>query len=87
MELVKGFHEQGLVHGDLRDVNILGVGDHQFWLVDFDWVGRDGEVEYPTSNLNPELTIGRTCDDWKIRREDDIRILCNTLDKLKSQSR
>ncbi|KAJ2935505.1 hypothetical protein H1R20_g1589, partial [Candolleomyces eurysporus] len=83
-ELVNGFHDKGLVHGDLRDVNILSAGDHQFWLIDFDWGGKDGEVEYPTSNLNLELTIGRTCDDWKIRREDDIRILRNTLDKLKS---
>ncbi|KAJ2932852.1 hypothetical protein H1R20_g4247, partial [Candolleomyces eurysporus] len=83
-ELVNGFHEEGLVHGDLRDVNILSAGDHQFWLIDFDWGGKDEEVEYPTSNLNLELTIGRTCDDWKIRRQDDIRILRNTLDKLKS---
>jgi hypothetical protein len=81
-ELVNGFHEQGLVHGDLRDANILSDGREQFWLIDFDWGGKDGEVEYPTSDLNPDLLAGRTTGDLKIRRADDIRILDNMLHNL-----
>ncbi|TFK18037.1 hypothetical protein FA15DRAFT_731608 [Coprinopsis marcescibilis] len=83
MELIEEFHGEGFVHGDLRNVNIL-CADEQFWLIDFDWGGKDGEVVYPTSNLNPELMAGRIIGDLKIRREDDIRILRNTLDRFKS---
>lgn len=72
--LVKGFHDEGWVHGDLRDVNILCTQD-RFWLIDFDWGGKDGEVEYPTGNLALQLTSGRKAKDWKIRREDDLRAL------------
>ncbi|TEB27973.1 hypothetical protein FA13DRAFT_1736172 [Coprinellus micaceus] len=82
-ELVAGFHERGLVHGDLRDANILSDGGERFWLIDFDWGGKEGEVEYPTSDLNPDLLAGRPGGDLKIRRADDIRILGNMLHKLR----
>ena len=82
-ELVNGFHQQGWVHGDLRDANIRCRGD-EFWVIDFDWGGKDGEVGYPaTPYLNPELITGRTQDDLRIRKEDDLRMLRYTLDKHK----
>lgn len=52
------------------------------YLLDFDWGGKEGEAEYPTASLNPELTEGRRSGDLKIRKEDDERILRRTLDKL-----
>ncbi|TFK17366.1 hypothetical protein FA15DRAFT_550666, partial [Coprinopsis marcescibilis] len=58
VELTEEFHGKGLVHGDLRNTNILCAGQ-RFWLIKFDWGGKDGEVEYPAYNLNPELRDGR----------------------------
>jgi hypothetical protein len=81
-ELVSGFHREEWVHGDLRDANIHYRGD-EFRLIDFDWGGKDGEVEYPTPYLNGELIAGRICDDLKIRKEDDLRVLRYTLNKYK----
>ena len=34
------------VHGDLRSPNIIKCGD-KFMVIDFDWAGKNGEVEYP----------------------------------------
>jgi len=79
--LVGKFHEEGLVHGDLRDANLMGDGDTML-LVDFDWGGMAGEVFYPTANLNPELLVGRESSDLKITKGDDIRVLALTLKKL-----
>ncbi|KAH9925373.1 uncharacterized protein BXZ73DRAFT_50009 [Epithele typhae] len=39
-------HAQGLVFGDLRDANVLTVGDG-VRLIDFDWCGVVGEARYP----------------------------------------
>ena len=74
--LVEGFHRQNLVHGDLRDVNIL-CKEGSVMLIDFDWRGMEREVCYPTSNLNEELLQERTQEDLKIRKEDDRPILRN----------
>lgn len=84
-ELVAKFHDQGFVHGDLRDANILSGDDGCVKLVDFDWGGRDGEVSYPTPNLNPELIEGRSSDGLRITKEDDLRILMNMLVKTSAQ--
>ncbi|KAF9003645.1 hypothetical protein BDQ17DRAFT_1409037 [Cyathus striatus] len=81
-KLVAEFHNQGFVHGDLRDANIISGHDGRVQLVDFDWGGKDGEVSYPVFRLNPELTEGRTSQDLIIRMADDIRILDRTLEKL-----
>ncbi|KAG2015221.1 protein kinase subdomain-containing protein PKL/ccin9 [Coprinopsis cinerea AmutBmut pab1-1] len=82
-QLMKGFHEEGWVHGDLRYCNILRSEDKQkVWVVDFDWGGREGEVCYPTPRLNELLVEGRNCSHWKIRREDDERILDLTFTRL-----
>ena len=78
--MVLKLHDAGFVHGDLRAPNFIVDGD-RLLLVDFDWGGKDGEVEYPTRYLNPELLTGRDRDDLKIRKEDDLRMLRYTLDK------
>jgi serine/threonine protein kinase len=48
--LVHSFHEQDLVHGDLRDANVLVWEDgEEVKLIDFDWGGNAGEVRYPSA--------------------------------------
>ncbi|KAL4062723.1 hypothetical protein V8B97DRAFT_2026677 [Scleroderma yunnanense] len=47
------FHNEGYVHGDLRDVNLVVKDDGQFMLLDFDWAGKLHETYYP-SNVNRE---------------------------------
>jgi hypothetical protein len=80
--LMHNFHAEGLVHGDLRAANILCREDSVV-VIDFDWGGEDGEVFYPTANLNNELQEGRVFNDLRIRQEDDRRVLSNTLAQLK----
>ena len=48
-------------------------------LLDFDWGGPVGEASYPCTWLNPELTDGRESVDQEIAKDNDIRILENTL--------
>ncbi|KAH9167059.1 hypothetical protein EDB89DRAFT_1910268 [Lactarius sanguifluus] len=81
VNLMESFHAKNLVHGDLRDVNIICRGD-SVMLVDFDWGGKVGEVSYPTLALNAELLDGRVTDDLMISISDDARVLRKTLDKL-----
>jgi serine/threonine protein kinase len=78
-QLVDSFHDKGLVHGDLRDANII-CKDRSMMLIDFDWSGKDGKVFYPTPDLHPELLRGRA--DLRITKEDDRRVLGHTLAKL-----
>lgn len=78
--LVDVFHSRDLVHGDLRDANIM-IDDSKVMLIDFDWGGKAGEVSFPTRQLNPELSHGRTADDLKITKEDDKRVLAATFAK------
>ena len=84
-ELVAKFHNEGFVHGDLRDANILSGDDGCVKLVDFDWGGRDGEVSYPTPRLNRELVDGRSSEGLRITKADDLRILGITLAKTSAQ--
>jgi hypothetical protein len=74
MEFVSDLQREGFVHGDLRPPNILCRG-LDFWIVDFDWGGRVGNARYPTLNLNPLLTEGRTSNNLLIGPDDDIRVL------------
>lgn len=63
-------HAKGLVHGDVRDTNILvdhkslakGTGDVQVHIIDFDWPGLVRVAKYP-------LGINRKT----IRRPDGAR--------------
>ncbi|KAI5994697.1 hypothetical protein EDD15DRAFT_2165643 [Pisolithus albus] len=82
-ELMDKFHSEDVVHGDLRDANIL-CKDDSVKLIDFDWGGTDGTVSYPTGNLNKELLEGRVSTDLRITKEDDRRVLKRTLEKLRN---
>ncbi|ESK86345.1 hypothetical protein Moror_5052 [Moniliophthora roreri MCA 2997] len=53
-EIVQKLHSEGLVHGDIRDVNLLvdndsllSGGDVRVHFIDFDWAGLAGEAKYP----------------------------------------
>lgn len=76
--LVDGFHAKNLVHGDLRDENIVCKGD-TVMLIDFDWGGEVGQAAYPGANLNPELLEGRMSVDRRISKDDDVRLLSKSL--------
>jgi len=78
-QLISQFHNRDFVHGDLRDTNVISGDDGCVKLVDFDWGGKDGQVSYPTPNLNPDLTKGRSTKDLVITKADDLRILEDTL--------
>jgi len=50
LEAKKIIHNNHLVHGDLRLVNIMAKYTNEEWvikLVDFDWSGKEGEATYP----------------------------------------
>ena len=52
-------HEAGMVHGDIREVNVMvKEGGEGFKLVDFDWAGIFGEVRYPR-HINKVAELGR----------------------------
>ena len=84
IELMQSFHAEGLVHGDLRNVNIICKDDGHLMLVDFDWGGKDGEVSYPLWMLNSELLKGRKSDNLRITKEDDEWVLKKTLENISS---
>ncbi|KAH8924591.1 hypothetical protein BT69DRAFT_1349368 [Atractiella rhizophila] len=71
-------HQRGLVHGDVRDVNLLVSQSDpvRVMLVDFDWAGKMGEVKYPM-NVNrkdmwrPEGAV----DGALIKAEHDMSML------------
>lgn len=56
---VKIFHDQGLVHGDLRDSNILipKADDTKPIIIDFDWGGEAGKVSFLTPSLQEDLLV------------------------------
>jgi len=85
LDLVQALHEEGFVHGDLRDTNIICAGDIMM-LIDFDWAGREGDAAYPHLRLNPALLNGRVSKDLKIMKEDDMRVFMNTLKMLRTMS-
>jgi hypothetical protein len=53
-------HQNHMVHGDLRDTNVLVKqdGGTKFMLVDYDWAGYEGEVTYPR-HVNKRKELGR----------------------------
>ena len=71
-----------LVHGDLREQNILCQED-KIMLIDFDWGSIVGEAHYPYVLLCPELRNGQSGTSWIISEDDDRRILGNMLRGLK----
>ena len=85
-DLVKSFHAENFVHGDLRDTNII-CDDERFFLIDFDWGGKLGEACYPVKfyELNPELVQGRPSSNMLITAEDDDRVLETTMNKVENR--
>jgi serine/threonine protein kinase len=71
-KVVTAFHSQGYVHGDLRPPNFV-VNHNKLYVIDFDWGGKEGEVEFPDENLNPVVRRGR----WErlITKENDMRAM------------
>jgi len=71
-------HQEGWVHGDIRDSNIMVKKSspfETFQLVDFDWSGRIGEARYPldvntTSVKRPDAVAGGEL----IKAEHDIEM-------------
>ena len=62
-KLVTSFHGQNLVHGDIRDSNLLvrvKNGELEMKLIDFDWGGRQGVARYPV--LVNKFTVTRPLD-------------------------
>lgn len=81
-KIVDEFHSEGLVHGDLRDVNLLipESDKTKVIIIDFDWGGKAGEVRYPDVCLHPDLGFtGRR--PLTITVDDDNRTLGRALDK------
>lgn len=83
--LVEDFHDKGLVHGDLRGVNltIRPRKPETIMLVDYDWGGKHGDVSFPTRLLHKDLTGGRDLRSCEITKEHDIRVLRTTLQRLR----
>jgi len=52
-KIVKILHDSGMVHGDIRNTNILvdpeslDSGDVKVHFIDFDWAGKIGGAKYP----------------------------------------
>ena len=85
-ELVASFHAQNLVHGAIRDSNLLvRVKDGKLGmkLIDFDWGGREGEVRYPAlinkfTVVRPSSVIGGQL----ITTDHDLEMVKNIFPKL-----
>jgi serine/threonine protein kinase len=85
--LVKGFHDDGWVHGDLRDANlVVNHKPEHIMLIDFDWGGKadDGPVYYSTALMNKELEKPGNLSNVRASMKS---ILALTLDKLEKQIR
>ncbi len=76
MSVVQILHQEGFVHGDIRESNILidvesltsdGVRIH---LIDFDWAGPVGEAKYP-ADIN-KITVRRPDGVGLITKQHDI---------------
>lgn len=82
-ELVEGFHQKGLVHGDLRLANFVFTKSKNPWkmpLIDFDWGGREGVAEFPHERLIGELGVSNDkLSGRKITKEHDKECLSRVL--------
>jgi len=84
-DLMHGFHDMNLVHGDLRANNII-VPAHDpenIMLIDFDWGGEAGKVSFPTWSINEELIDGDRLESLVITKEHDVRVLTAALEHLR----
>ncbi|KAH9019801.1 hypothetical protein EDB84DRAFT_1516332 [Lactarius hengduanensis] len=80
-DLVQSFHDEGLVHGDLRNANFIVPRDDpgRIVLIDFDLGGHVGAILYHTRFLNDELTGGMEMTSLAITKELDDRVLREAL--------
>jgi hypothetical protein len=84
--LAEDFHKEGLVHGDLRDDNLIAPvkEPERMILIDYEWGREPGAVvSFPTQLLHGDLTRGEKMNSPLITKEHDIRALSATLEKLK----
>lgn len=51
---VKELHENNMVHGDIREPNVLMKGDEDVYLIDFEFSGEVGQATY-SKHLNPSI--------------------------------
>ena len=76
-------HQQGFVHGDIQDTNVLVRKDRMkgFMLVDFDWAGEIGDVQYPMNvNWGDDLWQPEGARDGKLILPDhDLEMLRHML--------
>ncbi|KAG7085462.1 hypothetical protein E1B28_003023 [Marasmius oreades] len=70
----RAMHDNGYVHGDLRETNVIGAKGGTVWIIDFDWGGEDGKAEYPYASLNEHL-LDKDRKDLVISRAHDERVL------------
>jgi len=79
-EMAMKMHGEGLVHGDLRDLNILyhyndNDNSADIFFVDLDWAGQEGTVRYPL-DINPDITRHREATAGSlIHKEHDLYLL------------
>ncbi|KIK52112.1 hypothetical protein GYMLUDRAFT_370752 [Collybiopsis luxurians FD-317 M1] len=68
-EALEPFFAEGYVHGDLRSANIyIHVDKRKVLMIDFDWSGRDGKVNYPP-NIRSNSRI------WRPEAELSLRFI------------
>ena len=82
--LVKAFHEEDFVHGDLRLANFIFTeqSPHKMLLVDFDWGGKEGDAFFPPGKLSKELQVPDDLLDRPITKEHDNKVLERTFEQL-----
>ena len=78
---IADFHNEGFVHGDLRDVNLLVKAGGQdkivhFMLLDFDWAGKVHETYYPPHVNRKEISRPSGArDGMEILQEHDLEMI------------
>ena len=73
--VMNSFHDLGYAHGDLRGENIMIAGDGQVKIVDFDWAGLAGQIQYPHF-MNQEIRWHINAQPAKlIQTEHDVHLL------------
>jgi len=77
-EIIQHLHGNRLVHGDVRDTNLLVRTDGEVgcMLVDFDWAGKEGEARYPINvNHTGIKQPDRAEDEQLIKKKHDVEMI------------
>jgi tRNA A-37 threonylcarbamoyl transferase component Bud32 len=51
VECMKELHKNNMVHGDIREPNVLMKGEESVYLIDFEFSGEVGQARY-SKHLN-----------------------------------